>query len=394
MNKISVLLLLICMSASAQFPANMELQEMFTVTDPLTVRHANDGSGRIFTITKGGTIRIYDTNTSTLLPVAFLDISSKIISGGEQGLLGLDFDPDFSNNGYFYVNYTKSSPNQGDTIIERYKVSNGNANIADPNSGHVIMRIDQPFSNHNGGDIHFGPDKYLYIGMGDGGSGGDPDNNAQQKNNLLGKFLRINVNPDIIFTDSAEVNFKCGLDQGHYFVPSDNPFISNASDCSEIWAYGVRNPWRWSFDSQSGDLIIGDVGQNTYEEVDFQESTSAGGENYGWSCREGAHTYNNARCDINEVYTNPVIDIDRTSNGDCSVIGGYVYNGPIPEIQGMYIFSDYCGGNINFADPDSNWSFTSWQDVNFGIQSFGEDEAGNIYVMLGNIVYKIGIAAN
>jgi glucose/arabinose dehydrogenase len=388
MKKSFILLLIIASFSQAQIPANLALQQLYTLTDPLTVRHAGDGSGRIFTITKGGTIRIY--NGTSLLTTPFLDITSKVRSGGERGLLGLDFDPNYSSNGYFYVYYTQETPNTGDTIIERYQVSSGDPNVADANSGHIILRIDQPFSNHNGGDIHFGPDGYLYIGMGDGGSGGDPDNYAQTKNNLLGKILRINVNPDIIFTDSVEVNDKCGLDQGHYFVPSDNPFINNSGECSEMWTWGWRNPWRWSFDSQTGDMIVGDVGQNAYEEVSYQSVSSSGGENYGWSCREGAHTYNAARCDIGETYIEPVVDIDRTTNGDCSVIGGYVYRGPIVGLQGLYVFSDYCGGNINFATPNgqNTWSFTTWQDVGFGIQSFGEDEDGNIYVLQNSSVYK------
>lgn len=376
-------------------PPNLSLELQYSLTSPLTVRHAGDGSGRVFSITQGGTIRIYDTNTSTLITTPFLDISSKIVSGGEQGLLGLDFDPDFSNNGYFYVNYTKSSPNQGDTVIERYQVSAGNPNIADPNSGHIILRIDQPYSNHNGGDIHFGPDGYLYIGMGDGGSGNDPLNNAQTLDNLLGKILRINVSPDIIFTDSVEVNDKCGLDQGHYFTPSDNPFISNSGECAEMWTYGWRNPWRWSFERQTGDMIVGDVGQNAYEEVSFQDSSSIGGENYGWSCREGAHDNPNTselNCNDGRVFVEPVIDINRTSNGDCSVMGGYVYQGSaIPALQGLYVFSDYCGGNINFAFPNgqNTWAYSSWQDVGFGIRSFGEDENGEVYVIQNNNVYKI-----
>ena len=386
-----VLLVFIASFSQAQIPANLALQQLYTLSNPLTVRHAGDGSGRIFTITTGGTIRIYDG--SSLLTTPFLDITSKVRSGNEQGLLGLDFDPNYSSNGYFYVYYTQETPNTGDTIVERYKVSSGNPNVADPNSGHILLRIDQPASNHNGGDIHFGPDGYLYIGMGDGGSGNDPWNNAQTLDNLLGKMLRINVNPDIIFTDSVELNETCGLDQGHYFVPSDNPFISNSGECSEIWTYGWRNPWRWSFDSQTGDMIVGDVGQNAYEEVSFQSVSSPGGENYGWSCREGAHDNPNTsepNCNDGRVFIEPVIDINRTVNGDCSVMGGYVYRGPIAGLQGLYVFSDYCGGNINFATPNgqNTWSFTTWQDVGFGIQSFGEDEDGNIYVLQNSSVYK------
>jgi hypothetical protein len=374
-------------------PPNLERQLLFTVSEPTTVRHAGDGSGRIFISEQGGKIKIYDG--ISLLANNFIDLSSKLINSGERGLLGLDFDPDYVNNGYFYVNYTKSGSNSGDTIIERYSVSTGDPNIADPNSGVVVMRIEQPFSNHNGGDIHFGPDGYLYIGMGDGGSGGDPNNNAQTLSSMLGKMLRIDVSPDQIFSDSFEqqtpVNItQCGLDStpGSYRIPTDNPFVADSNNCGEIWSYGLRNPYRWSFDSQNGDIIIGDVGQNAFEEVSFQPAVSLGGENFGWRCREGAHDFNTSLCDNGKVFVEPVIDIDRTSNGDCSVMGGYVYRGPIVQLQGLYIFSDFCGGDINFATPSAGtWSFVTWTDVGFGTRGFGEDEAGNVYHIFNNDIY-------
>ena len=390
--KYKFILLLFSISVFAQIPANLERQFLFSVTDPIAVRHAGDGSNRLFIVEQAGTIKIYDG--TNLLATDFIDLSAKITSGGERGLLGLDFDPDFVNNGYFYVNYTKNGVNSGDTIIERYSVDAVNPNIGDPNSGVVILRVPQPFSNHNGGDIHFGPDGYLYIGMGDGGGGGDTQNNAQTKSTLLGKMLRIDVSQNIIFDNSFETPntiTQCGLDStpGSYIIPADNPFVTESSTCGEIWALGLRNPYRWSFDRVTGDLIIGDVGQNAFEEVDFQAATSLGGENYGWSCREGAHDFDTSHCAGNEVFTEPVIDLPQSSNNGCSVMGGYVYRGPITALVGLYVFSDFCGGEINFATPSAGtWSFELWQDVNFGTRGFGEDEQGNIYHIFNNDIYK------
>ncbi len=388
---------LISNNACSALPANLQRQLLFSANQPIAVRHAGDGSGRLFIVEQTGTIKIWDG--TSLLATNFIDISAKVASGGERGLLGLDFDPNYSTNGYFYVYYTKNGANFGDTIIERYSVTS-NANIADFTSGQVIMRIPQTASNHNGGDIHFGPDGYLYIGMGDGGGAGDLPNNAQNLALLLGKMLRIDVseevvNPDIVYQDSFEspstVN-TCGLDSvaGSYRIPNDNPFINDASACAEIWSYGLRNPYRWSFDKQTGDLIMGDVGQNLYEEVNFQPASSTGGENYGWRCREGAHDFDTSLCTGNEVFTEPVIDLPQASNNGCSVMGGYVYRGSaIPAIQGLYVFSDYCGGEINFATPTgSTWSFEMLEDVNFGTRGFGEDEAGEIYHIFNNEIYK------
>lgn len=394
MKKINLLLVLfICANASFAgggpiLPQGLSFQNVFSANDPTTVRHAGDGSNRLFIAEQSGSILIYDG--SALLTTPFLDISSKVSCCNERGLLGLDFDPKFSENGYFYVNYTKSGSNNGDTVIERYKVSDDNANIADSNSGQVLIRIDQPFSNHNGGDIHFGADDYLYIGMGDGGSGGDPDNYSQRKSELLGKMLRIDVNPDILFKNSVEQDNSCGLDQAQYYIPNDNPFIGEVNSCGEIWATGVRNPYRFSFDSETGDMIMGDVGQNAFEEVNFQLASSQGGENYGWRCREGAHDFNQSQCSNGATYDEPVIDLPQDDDQGCSVMGGYVYRGPISEIQGLYIFSDFCAGNMNFASVSGNtWQFTTLTDVGFGTRGFGEDEQGNVYHILNNQVRRL-----
>jgi glucose/arabinose dehydrogenase len=408
--KIALLLITIQSFAGlVNLPTNLIRQNLnISVTSPTTVRHAGDGSGRLFIAEQAGIIKIY--NGSSLEANDFLDISSIVASGGERGLLGLAFDPGYATNGHFYVYYSKVKVSSDtsvdhDSIIERYTVSN-NANIADSTSGTLIMRIEQTDSNHNGGDIHFGPDGYLYIGLGDGGGSGDTNNNAQNTGNLLGAMLRIEVIPENLFKNSFEsintnknskgiVINKCGLDStvGSYKIPSDNPFINDINSCAEIWSYGLRNPYRWSFDKLTGDMIIGDVGQGAFEEVDFQPASSNGGENYGWRCREGAHDFNTSQCTGAGTFTEPVIDIARNASApatNCSVMGGYVYRGTaIPALQGRYIYSDYCNGEINFTTSAlGNWSFETLEDVGFGTRGFGEDEDGEIYHIFGNQIFK------
>ena len=387
-------LLFFSLSLQAQIPANLSLTTLFTANSPIAIRHAGDGSNRLFIVEQGGLIKIYDG--SNVLATPFIDLTSKVLSGGELGLLGLDFDPNFSQNGYFYVNYTKKSPNSGDTIIERYTVSSNNSNIADFNSGIVIMRINQTASNHNGGDIHFGPDGFLYIGMGDGGGAGDVPNNAQNMGLLLGKMLRIDVS-NIIYEDGFEVSSntenKCGLDisAGAYKIPKDNPYVADAAICDEIWSLGLRNPWRWSFDRLTGDLMIGDVGQDLEEEINFAPANSTGGEHYGWNCREGSVAYpgGSAVCNNGDVYVEPVITHTQ-EEGFISIVGGYVYRGPIVGLQGLYIYTDVFDGDINMATPNGAgtiWTKTTWSNVG-GIAAFGEDEQGNLYtanVFNGNV---------
>ncbi|MBL4773451.1 MAG: PQQ-dependent sugar dehydrogenase [Alcanivoracaceae bacterium] len=389
MKNIKYILLLLAISYSvfAQIPANLELRPLFTTNNPrpIAARHAGDGSGRLFIAEQGGVIEIWDG--TTLLPTPFLDLSAKVTSfsnGGsnEQGLLGLDFDPNFSTNGYFYVSYTTSGVNSGDSIIERYQVSSGNVNSADINSGVTLMRVQQPRSNHNGGNILFGEDGYLYIGLGDGGKQGDPDNNAQSLDRLLGKMLRIDVDPDIIFKNSLEIDNKCGLDATDYYIPENNPFAEDNNSCGEVWAYGLRNPWRWSFDKQSGGLLIGDVGQSTIEEINFVDASSTGGEHYGWNCREGNLSHPSGTCDMGDTYIEPVISHTHNGDGYCSITGGYMYQGPIVGLQGLYVYADFCQGDINFATPSTGtWSESTFTTIGFGIASFGEDESGNIYVL-------------
>jgi glucose/arabinose dehydrogenase len=327
------------------------------LSSPVGITHGGDGSGRLFIVLQGGRIVILDGGQ--LLSSPFLDISSLVSSGGERGLLGLAFHPDYAHNGLFYVNYTNTV---GNTVIARYSVS-GDPNLADPTSGSILLTITQPFSNHNGGQLQFGPDGYLYIGVGDGGSGGDPQNNGQNLLKLLGKILRLDV------------------DHGTpYEIPPDNPFVGNPDALEEIWAWGLRNPWRFSFDRLTGDLFIGDVGQSSWEEVDFQPATSTGGENYGWRLMEGNSCYNPASNCNDGSLTLPILVYDHSVG--CSITGGYRYRGSKnPHLYGLYLYGDYCTGLIWGAQEDGlgGWNTTVLLDTDFSISTFGEDESGEIY---------------
>lgn len=309
-----------------------------------------DGSGRLFVIEKAGRIRIIENNQLVEMP--FLDITDRVGSdGNEQGLLGLAFHPQYQENGRFFVNYTDT---RGDTVIARFQGS-GDPNVVDPGSEVQLFGYDQPFPNHNGGVMVFGPDGYLYIGSGDGGAAGDPMGNAQNTSNLLGKILRVDV-------DSAEP----------YAVPADNPFGN------EIWAYGLRNPWRMSFDQVTGDLYIGDVGQGEWEEIDYLPAGSSGGINFGWDHREGAHDYAGGGP---EGMLDPVAEYSHAEGG-CSVTGGYVYRGSMPEWNGIYLYGDYCTGFIwGLLQADGGWQTQRLFDVDVTITSFGQDEAGEIYLI-------------
>ena len=363
------LVLLLAAPVSAQVGSDLGLSLVTSgLSSPVAVRHARDGSGRLFVVEQPGRIRVHDG--AKLLEAPFLDITERVLAGGEQGLLGLDFHPSYAANGVFYVNYTRRP--DGDTVVSRFTVTT-DSNVADPDSEIVLLTIPQPFANHNGGDIHFGPDGDLYIGMGDGGAGGDPLNQAQDLGSLLGKMLRIAVDPT-----------------GTYTIPPGNPFVAGPGT-DEIWAYGLRNPWRWSFDRTTGDLLIGDVGQGNVEEVDFQLRSSSGGENYGWPCREGNANYDPARPGCGGPYVAPILFYGH-GQGDCAVVGGYRYRGSIASLQGIYLYGDYCTGKIWLATRDGagHWSSLLWQDTALVLSSFGEDEAGEIYVTdLGGAVYRI-----
>lgn len=331
---------------------------------PIQVTHAGDGSGRLFVVEQAGRIKIIQNGQVLAQP--FLNVSSLVVTTySEQGLLGLAFHPDYPTTPYFYLNYTRLS--DGDTVIARYTVS-ADPDVADPASASILLTIDQPFTNHNGGQLLFSPvDGYLYIGMGDGGSGDDPQDNAQNLNTLLGKMLRLDV-------DSA----------APYAIPADNPYVG-ISGLDEIWASGLRNPWRFSFDYLTGDLYIGDVGQNQYEEIDFQAAGTPGGSNFGWRCREGMHDYNfEPSCALASL-TEPVAEYSHSLG--CSITGGFVYRGlAFPDLFGRYFYGDYCSGRIwSFFQVSSNPDIFSppelLLDTPLRISAFGEDENRELYIV-------------
>jgi glucose/arabinose dehydrogenase len=343
------------------------------LSSPVGVTHAGDNTGKLYVVEQAGRIRLIDNGT--LLPAAFLDISARVLSGGERGLLGLAFPPGYATSGRIFVNYTRIQ--DGATVIARF-LRTANSPVADPNSEVILLTIPQPFANHNGGQLAFGPnDGFLYIGMGDGGSGGDPDNNAQNPASLLGKMLRIDV-------ESAP---DPGLP---YAVPPNNPFVQNPAFDNEIWALGLRNPWRFSFDRQTGDLYIADVGQNLFEEVNFQPAASPGGENYGWRIMEGAHCFNDPACNPSGM----VLPVAEYGHGPaCSITGGFVYRGQAyPGIQGVYLYADFCSGQFwGLRRNGAVWQNTLLLTEPHSISSFGEDQAGNLYATdLGaGIVYEV-----
>jgi glucose/arabinose dehydrogenase len=328
---------------------------------PVYITHDGEAS-RLFVVEKAGRIRLIQNGT--VQPAPFLDITDRVGSrGSEQGLLSVAFPPDYAANGLFYVDYTDLN---GNTVIARYRRPADNPRQADPASEQKILQIDQPAANHNGGQLQFGPDGYLYIGMGDGGGAGDQWGNAQSTGVLLGKILRIDVG---------------GTDT--YTIPPDNPFAGKAGARPEIWALGLRNPWRFSFDRATGDLYIADVGQNTYEEVDFQPARSPGGQNYGWNRMEATHCFKPASgCDSTGTVP-PVAEYEH-SQGGCSITGGYVYRGTrFPQMAGVYFFADFCTGKVWGLWPDTSgaWRMDFLLDSGLSPSSFGEDAAGEIYLV-------------
>jgi glucose/arabinose dehydrogenase len=325
---------------------------------PTFLTHAEDG--RLFVSEQVGRISVIENGQ--VLPPPFLDIQDQVGSEAlEQGLLSFVFHPDYTQNGSFFVNYTDLN---GDTVVSRFQVSAAGPNTADPLSEQIILTVDQPFGNHNGGQLQFGPDGYLYVGMGDGGSGGDPENHGQNPATLLGALLRIDV------------------DGGSpYAVPADNPFANDSSEAGEVWAYGLRNPWRFSFDRLTGDLYLGDVGQRIWEEVNFQPAAGGGGENYGWNILEGNHCYETANCDSAGTVL-PVAEYSHDSG--CSVTGGYVYRGSqYPALTGNYFFADYCSGIVwgLFRQDDGGWLQTVVLESGRTVSSFGEDMNGELYLL-------------
>ena len=340
-----------------EWPQVSLILEATGLNQPVHITHAGDGSDRLFLVEQDG--RIWILTNGVLLNEPFLDISGRVSCCGERGLLSVAFPPDYANQGYFYVNYTDSL---GNTVVSRLHVT-ANSDVADPNSEEIVLTVNQPHSNHNGGQLAFGPDGYLYIGMGDGGSAGDPDDHGQNPNSLLGKILRIDVESGVI----------------PYDIPPSNPFIPSPSFLDEIWALGLRNPWRFSFDRETGDLYIGDVGQDSFEEIDVQLASSMGGENYGWRIMEGAHCFDPNPCDQTGLVL-PVIEYDQSQG--CSITGGHVYRGQnYPRMQGIYFYADYCTGVIwGLIHDGVAWQNSLLFDSPYFISSFGENEAGDLYV--------------
>ena len=346
------------------FAQNFLQLEEFSTGYPNALDIENCGDNRLFIVAKDGYIYICDSagNKSS---TPFLDIHTKVKTLSERGLLGLAFSPDYFNNGYFFIYY--SQLNTDSNVIARYEVDPLNPDSADPNSEQIIFRISHPnYDNHDGGCLRFGRDGYLYVGTGDGGSGGDPDNNAQNRKKYLGKLLRLDVN----------------VDSG-YTIPADNPFVSDTTFYPEIWALGVRNPWRYSYDRLTNDLWIADVGQGSWEEIDLINATDTGGQNYGWDCYEGEIASETQHCDNAGDLTWPIY-VYPHQGGDCSITGGYVYRGALyKNFYGKYIFADYCSGKFRFMEPDGsgNWIMNQVYDgSNYNFVSFGEDRYGEMYV--------------
>jgi len=346
------------------------------LSKPVFLADAPDGTSRLFIVEKTGRIKILSHGRVRSTP--FLNISGQVSRGDEQGLLGLAFHPRFHSNRKLYVNFTNRA---GDTIIREYKVYKSNRNLVNPSTSRTILKIDQPYANHNGGMLAFGPDGYLYIGIGDGGSGGDPGNRAQRTSTLLGKMLRIGVGS----RDS-------GL---QYHVPASNPYVG-VTGRNEIWQRGLRNPWRFSFDRSTGDLWIGDVGQGAWEEVDRARASGTGpgrAINWGWNVLEGTHCYPSSvsSCSTSGK-TAPLLEFDHNS-GRCAVTGGYVYRGSaIPVLQGGYVFGDFCSGEIwvTTASASAPAGKTLLLNTSLLISSFGQSSGGELFVTdLGGRLYQI-----
>ncbi len=346
--------------------ATLGLQPVISgLSSPVYLTAPPGDSTRLFIVEKTGKIRI--VRNGVLLPAAFLDLTDSVTTGTEQGLLGLAFYPDYATSGRLIVSYTNPHGAEagGTSVIARYQVS-ASADLADAASGTTLLSVSQPYTNHNGGMIAFGPDGYLYVGLGDGGGGGDPLPTGQDRGDLLGSILRLDVSG-----------------AGGYTIPPGNPYATSTVFRKELWSYGLRNPWRFSFDRQSGDFYIADVGQNAHEEVDVTPATSTGGENYGWNITEGFSCYNAPTCDQTGI-TPPVLDYDHGQG--CSVTGGYVYRGAaIPALQGHYLYADYCGGWVRSFRWQNGQAIDQQDRPALApgslITSFGQDAAGELYIL-------------
>lgn len=361
-----LLLSVTLLSSLLFYSQSFVLEEFATgLSNPVEITNANDS--RLFVVQQNGIIKIIQPN-GTINAADFLNISSKITFGGERGLLGLAFHPQYATNGYFFVYYNNTA---GNIVVARYSVSSTNPNIANAASEKIILNIPKPFDNHNGGSIHFAPDGNLWIVTGDGGSGGDPNNNGQNKNSLLGKMLRIDVNSTAA-----------------YNIPAGNPFVG-IDGADEVWSYGLRNAWKFSFDLTTGNALIADVGQGAIEEINKMPIATTA-LNYGWRCYEGNNAYNTSGCAASSTMTFPVAVYDH-SGGKCSITGGYVYRGTAsPSLQEKYFFADYCSQQIGTLDTNNviTWS-SAFSGNNFS--TFGEDNLKELYVAAVNNgkIYKI-----
>jgi glucose/arabinose dehydrogenase len=389
-----------------QWPALRLVQRWTGLAKPLGIANARDGSGRLFVVEQEGRIRI--VKGGQLLAEPLLDIRNQVLCCEERGLLGLAFPPQFAQNQYFYVFY---SDRRGTSVLSRFWISDQNPDRAEPNSEQLILTAPQPGVQHKGGQLAFGPDGYLYVSLGDG-KWDNPTTinmNAQNPALLLGKILRIDPEsvvsrpqqptgrPAVPENLVRKVFLPAAVARGEprYLIPQTNPFVGVSGYRGEIWAMGLRNPWRFSFDRQTGDLFIGDVGKSRYEEIDFQAAGSSGGQNYGWPFMEGNHCYSTPTCSTQGL-TLPAVEYEHRDPGRCAVMGGYVYRGQaISALRGIYLFGDYCTGEIwGMQRVNAAWEYRLLGDASFLLSSFGEDEAGNMYVTdyANGAVYQIAPA--
>jgi glucose/arabinose dehydrogenase len=337
---------------------------------PLDIKQPNDNSGRLFVVEQGGRIQIIESNgTRAVTPFLNVTALQGFESGGEEGLLGLAFHPQYAQNRRFFVNYTRRISGQLQTVIAEFAASAANLEFADPATQKILLVINQPFNNHNGGGLNFGPDGFLYIALGDGGSEGDPQCNGQNINTFLGKILRIDV-------DSAPAAGKA------YAIPSTNPFVGQVSGLAEIWLYGLRNPFRFSFDTTTNLLWIGDVGQDSWEEVD-RLTPQQGGANLGWNIREGLHPFITTCAQTGTALTDPIFNYDH-SQGDEAITGGYVYHGTkAPALAGLYVFGDFISGRVWELTQDNLGNLSHALLVNTAandVSAFGQDQSGELYI--------------
>ena len=378
-------------ASSVRRAPTLALEEFATgLNQPVDIAHAGDE--RLFVVEQKGTIRVVMSDGS-VLATPFLDIESQVCSSFQGGLLGLAFHPDYTNNGYFFINYTTQRNGTCDeltTHISRFRVSNHDANVADASSEMVMLALEQPFNDNNGGDLAFHPQNgYLYIPLGDGGTEGgitgDVANRAQDGMSLFGKVLRIEPSVSDVMTPT-------------YTIPASNPFVNDATVRDEVWAVGLRNPWRVSFDRETGDMYLSDVGFHQREEVNFQAASSPGGENYGWRCYEGSQPYNTTGCAAQESYVSPIAEYQTGVDG-VSVTGGFVYRGlRHPGMKGHYIFTDYAAGTFwtLIRDEANMWQMSNVAQIMRSYSSFGEDVNGELYVTehalgdsIGGKIYKV-----